>query len=101
MNAYQVLLPKWLEKHVKHRADELDLSYSEVLRVQVCVAIISFHTVQFPEYKTSMTVEHISQIVKKVADKKIEKKEFQEFASDLYYETRKALEYRYSEDRDA
>ena len=96
MNVYQVLLPKWLEQHVKSRAIRTDMSYSEVIRIQICVAIISFHKVQFPDYQSPMTVDYISSRIKKIDAKDISKEELQEFVSDLYYETRKALEYRYS-----
>ena len=101
MKAYQVLLPHWLENHVKNRAELLDMSISETLRIQICVAVLSFHHVQFPEYETKMTVKCLSEILRMCLTKTIPRDEIHQLMSEIYYETRKALEYRYKNDKDS
>jgi len=100
MNSYQVLLPQWLEKHVRKRANLLDLSFSEVIRLQICISILAFQNIRFPEYKTDLSLKYISNSYKKIAESDIERDEILHFCSEMYFETRKALEYRDKKDKE-
>ena len=94
MKSYQVLLPQWLERHVRKRAGLLDLSFSEVIRLQICISILAFQNIRFPEYKTDVGLKYISNSFKKIAESEFERDEILHFCSEIYFETRKALEYR-------
>lgn len=59
LKRYQVLLPDWLEEHVKFLADKYDLSFSEIIRGEICFSTLSAVMHLFPEYKPGMTPEII------------------------------------------
>jgi len=100
MKSYQVLLPHWLERYVKKRADLLELGFSEIIRLQICIAILAFQNIRFPEYKTGMSLKHISDSYKKIAESDFERDEVLHLCSEIYFETRKALEYRDKKDKE-
>lgn len=99
MKSYQVLLPRWLERPIKKRVDQLDMSFSEVLRVQVCFAVLAFQNVLYPEYKPTVKLEDFLKSIKEFIHNDHEKDEILELYSTIYYETRKALEYRERQER--
>ena len=41
LKRYQVLLPDWLEDNIKEIAEIFDLSFSEIIRLELCFAILS------------------------------------------------------------
>jgi hypothetical protein len=101
MKSYQVLLPRWLERPVKKRVEQLNVSFSEVLRVQVCLAVLALQKVMHPDYKPDMELEDFLNKIKSFLDENHEKNEILELYSDIYYETRKALEYREKQEKKA
>jgi len=101
MNAYQVLLPRWLERPIKNRVKNLDVSISEILRIQVCISVMAFQRVLFPEYKFDIPLEEFLQSIKELTEKDDVKDEIREVYSDIYYETRKALDYREKKEKRA
>ncbi len=94
MKSYQVLLPRWLESPIKKKVDQLEVSFSEVLRVQVCIAVLAFQNILFPEYKPGVKLEDFLKTIKEYIHGDQEKNEILDLYSDIYYETRKAIEYR-------
>lgn len=101
MKSYQVLLPRWLERPIKKRADLLGISLSEVLRVQICISVLAFQNILFPEYKPGIKLEYFLNSIKEYFDGNHEKNEILELYSDIYFETRKALEYREKQEKKA
>lgn len=101
MKSYQVLLPRWLERPVKKRVDQLEISFSEVLRVQVCLSVLAFQNVLYPEYKPGTKLEYFLNQIKEFVQGEHEKSEILDLYSDIYYETRKALEYREKKEKKA
>ena len=95
MKSYQVLLPQWLERHVSNRVDLLDLSFSEVIRLQICISILAFQNIRFPEYKLDLSLKNISDSFIKIVNNEYERDEILHLCSEIYFETRKALDYRY------
>lgn len=95
MKTYQVLLPNWLEKYIKHRSDLYDLSFSEIIRIQICFTILSFQSVLFPEYKSDFSHKDILEVFKKNGKNKNNRDETLEFCSKIYFEARKALDYQF------
>lgn len=99
MKSYQVLLPQWLERHVRNRADLLDLSFSEIIRLQICISVLALQSIRFLEYKLGRSLKDISDSIKKIAINEYERDEILHLCSEIYFETRKALEYRYKKDK--
>lgn len=95
MKTYQVQLPGWLEKYIKHRADIYDLSFSEIIRIQICFTILSFQNVLFPEYKADFSHKDVLQRIKNKGRDKDNREETLEFVSKVYFEARKALDYQF------
>lgn len=100
MKSYQVLLPHWLERHIKDRVNLFDLSFSEIIRLQICISILAFQGIRFPEYKIDINLKYISNSMKKIAEKEFERDEVLRLFSEIYFETRIALEYRYKKGKE-
>lgn len=94
LKRYQVLLPDWLEDYIRHGVARYGFSFSEIIRLEMCFSILSFIEELNPEYKPKVSVRDILKIVNKSAKGEKEKEELKRFVSLVYYETRKAIEYR-------
>ena len=94
LKRYQVLLPEWLEDNIKFFADRFDLSFSEVIRAEICVAILSAIPKLYPEYKPGLTHEEIMNMLLETNAVKMEREETHRILSRIYFEARKAVEYR-------
>lgn len=99
LKRYQVLLPDWLEDYIKHLADKYDLSFSEVIRAELCIAIISTISKLHPDYKFGITHEEILDMIKEDVQENMERDEEHRILSKIYFETRKAIEHRFSQEK--
>jgi len=99
LKRYQVLLPDWLEEYIKHLADKYDLSFSEVIRVEICIAIINTISKLYPDYKLGFTPKDILDWIKKDVQVDMERDEEHRMLSKIYFETRKAIEYRFNQEK--
>ena len=93
LKRYQVLLPEWLEEHVRYISDRFDLSFSEVIRGEICFATLVAIRLLHPEYKPDMTPDEIISQTKKVEKDELKREDLHRHLSKLYFETRKAIEY--------
>ena len=100
LKRYQVLLPDWMEDNIKYYIDKYGLSFSEGIRAELCSAIIATVQLQFPEYKPDITLEEIIDKQKKMRNRKIKKEEIKQILSKVYFEARKATEYRQSKEKE-
>jgi len=96
LKRYQVLLPDWLEDYLRFGVDKYQVSFSEIIRLQICFAVLGTITELHPEYKPAITLKDIFSTIKLQSKKKMDKKQSDRFISTIYFETRKAIEYRYS-----
>ncbi|MDH5467957.1 MAG: hypothetical protein OEY25_11115 [Candidatus Aminicenantes bacterium] len=99
LKRYQVLLPDWMEDNIQHYIDKYGLSFSEGIRAELCSAILATVEKQFPEYKPDITIEEIIERLKKMQNRKVEKEEIKQLLSKIYFEARKASEYRHSKEK--
>ena len=93
LKKYQVLLPDWLEEHVKFLAIKYDLSFSEIIRGEICYTTLSAIMHRHPEYKPKLPPEKIMELFEEHDYEESEKNEIYRTMTDIYFETRKALEY--------
>lgn len=100
LKRYQVLLPDWLEDYIKFMVDRYDLSFSEVIRVELCIAILNMVPRLFPELKPEIRGEDIAELVKKNLKVEMEQEETHRLMSKIYFEARKAVEYRLKKEKD-
>jgi hypothetical protein len=92
LKRYQVLLPDWLENYLTQIAELFDLSLSEIIRLEICFSILSSTKSLYPKYKMGITPK---EILESAQDRKErEEEEKHRIFSKIYFETRKAAEYR-------
>jgi len=97
LKRYQVLLPDWLEDYLKWGVDKYQVSFSEIIRLEVCFAVLATITELHPEYKPGIALRDILTTIKFYSEDKIsQKQDANSFISKIYFETRKAVEYRFS-----
>ncbi len=96
LKKYQVLIPDWLEDYIKYVAERYDLSISEIIRAEICFAVISQVSHFYPEYKAGISSVELLEAFKKNLGKDFEREEIHKILSKVYFETRKAVEYRLS-----
>ncbi len=99
LKRYQVLLPDWLEEYVIHIAERFDLSFSEIIRAQICLSVLLGMQYYHPEYKPAINLEQIFTSEFAQAPEDVDRAEAHRRISQLYHETRKAVEYRLSREK--
>ncbi|GAH76702.1 unnamed protein product [marine sediment metagenome] len=99
LKRYQVLLPDWLEEYVKLVADKYDLSFSEVIRTMICNWILAAMPNVYPELKLEISPEDIYEMIKSEAQDNMEREDIHRALSKIYFETRKAVEYRMGKEK--
>ncbi len=99
LKRYQVLLPDWLEDYHKFLVDMYDLSFSEVLRISLCIEVLTMVPLLCPGYKPGITVEEMSKLIKRKLEEKMDQDELHRLMSKVYFEARKAVEYRLAEEK--
>ena len=99
LKRYQVLLPDWMEDYIKYLVDKYDLSFSEVIRSEICIAILSAVSKLYPELKLDITAEDVFKMVEKDIQEGLEREEEYRMLSKIYHETRKAVEYRLKKEK--
>jgi len=100
LKRYQVLLPDWLEEYTMHLADRYNLSFSEIIRIQICFSTLSAVSSFYPEYKPGTTIREISKFAKENIESNLGREELNKLISKLYFETRKAAEYRLKKEKE-
>jgi hypothetical protein len=96
LKKYQVLIPVWLEDYIKYLAERYDLSFSEIIRAEICYAILCHVSHFFPEFKSGITPDDILGMFIPQEGGDLEREELLRILSKIYFETRKAVEYRLS-----
>lgn len=99
LKRFQVLLPDWLEDYVKYLTEKYDLSFSEVIRAEICCSVISSVSSLYPDYKPGLTVDDIFQKIKNDKLYKSTSEDIHRVLSKLYFEARKAVEYRMKQEK--
>ena len=99
LKRYQVLLPDWLEEYIKFLVEKYDLSFSEVIRTELCVNLLGIVPTMYPEYKPEITHKEITDLMKSEAQENMERSDVHKILSKIYFEARKAIEYRLDKER--
>lgn len=94
LKRYQVLFPDWLEDYIKIGVETYGFSFSELIRLEVCLSILHQIPALHPEYKPRINLQDILVAINKATAEGADKKSFNRFVSQIYFETRKAIEYR-------
>lgn len=94
LKRYQVLLPDWLEEYIKMGVEAYGFSFSELIRLEVCFSILTQIPILHPEYKPGLNIKEIFGAINQAATEIPDKKKYASVVSQIYFETRKAIEYR-------
>jgi hypothetical protein len=90
LKRFQVLLEDWQEEYLRLLTDVYDISFSEACRFLFSLGTLNAVEKAFPEYKYRITKEEVKQFI----DPKTSQEDRHKLISKLYFETRKAIEYR-------
>lgn len=93
---YQVLIPEWLEDYIKLGVKKFGVSFSELLRLEICLSVISTMEALYPAYKTTFSIKEVFQATQRFSKGEMDKEELERFISKVYFEARKAIEFRLS-----
>jgi hypothetical protein len=93
------MLPDWLEDYVKFLVDDYDLSFSEIIRAEICCSILASVSSIYPEYKSDFKIENIFKLIRENPENKNEREKLHRTISKIYFEARKAAEYRLNKER--
>ncbi len=88
----QIMLNDWLVDYVKSIVKEYGLSFSEVVRISLCLEFIKLVSSSFPEYKPKVSDKDLMKIIDGVKTGSYSREELHRFISDVYFEGRKAAE---------
>lgn len=94
LKRYQVLFPDWLEEYIQLIVNRYDFTFSEIIRAMVCGSVLTLVSSLQPEFKPGITLEEILKRLEKGEDRELDPSEMHQIVSKLYFETRKAIEYR-------
>jgi hypothetical protein len=88
-----------MEDYIKYIVDKYDLSFSEVIRGEICIAILCAVSNLYPDLKLDITTEEIFKMVEKDIQKGLEKEEQYRVLSKIYHEIRIAVEHRFKKEK--
>lgn len=94
LKRYQVLLTEWQGEYLKDISERYDQSFSEIIRVLISQSFLHLIPLLEPGYKSPITEKELLRMTKKVADPNTSDAEKHSLVSKLYFEARKAVEYR-------
>ncbi len=100
LKRHQVLLSDWHQDYIKFISKRYDISTSEAIRVQMCIAILAVVPLLFPEYKSNLRIDDILKMAKKWAKGEVEMEDQHKILSKIYFEARKAVEFRLSKTKE-
>jgi hypothetical protein len=96
---YQVLIPDWLEEYIKWGVKKYKLSFSELIRLEICQAVIGYIAERYPEYKIGFSMKKFLEGVRSYEKGEMKRKDLDKTISQIYFEARKAIEYRFSKEK--
>lgn len=96
---YQVLIPDWLEEYIKWGVKKFKLSFSELIRLEICQAVIIYISERYPEYETEFSMKEFLDRVKRFEKGEIDRETLDKIISQIYFEARKAIDYRFSKEK--
>jgi hypothetical protein len=80
--------------------NKYDLSFSEVLRISLCIEVLTMVPLLHPEHKPEIDAEKISKLIKRKLEQKMDQDELYRFMSKIYFEARKSAEYRLKKEKE-
>ena len=89
----QVMLTDWLVEFIKFHADKYDVSFSEVIRLMLCMQIEHLVSLEYPKYKFGIPLEEVMEVLNAAEKDNKFDVAHHKLISKIYFETRKAAEF--------
>lgn len=95
LKRYQILLNDWLAEYIRFTGEKFDWSFSETIRLTMCVQILSWASTLYPkQFKPEFTSKELAKKLKKyMASPASLEESFHSEISRIYFEARKAVEF--------
>ena len=97
LKRYQVLLNDWLVDYIKTFAEKYDMSFSEIIRIMLCLQSGAWITSVYPDYKFKINLKEIEKQLRILNKKKTLEEDEHKLASKIYFEARKAIDFFYTQ----
>lgn len=93
----QVLLTDWLVDYIKFISEKYDVSFSEIIRITLCLQLGRLISLIFPKHKFDISEQEFIKILKRAEKRKRTEEEQHRLISRIYFEARKTIESRLHE----
>ena len=93
LKRHQVLLNEWLTDYIRCFCERYDLSFSELIRIMLCLQIGSWVSQIYPKYKFKISLKEISNLLEAFDKTHDFEEKHHKMISRVYFETRKAAEF--------
>ena len=95
----QVLLSDWLVDYIKDNAEKFDVSFSEVIRLSLCMQFGSWISQNYPNHKFAFDQKKLKKAMQAVYEENGSREDEHKLMSKIYFEARKAIEFALSKEK--
>lgn len=95
----QILLSDWQIEYAKFVSKMYDISFSEAIRLEVCLGILKATKEVHPKHKIKYSLKKSMKELEKASRSEERQEVLHRNVSELYFEARKAAEYRLSQQK--
>ena len=99
LKRHQVLLTDWLGDHLKMISEKYDISFSEAIRLTLCLQITKLVSTAYPKYKVATFDKELVGVIQKAKVNKTNMENLHKLLSKIYFEARKAMEFWAAEEK--
>ena len=92
LKRHQVLLEDWVVDHLKKISNKYDISFSEAIRLMLCLQIPKLVKIAYPEVNIKTLDKELVKIIKAVNADKMDIGCLHKVISKIYFNARKAME---------
>ena len=93
LQRYQVLIGDWLAEHLKTISAKYDISFSEAIRIVLCLQIPKLVKVAYPKFNLANLDDEMVNHIKRTNNSRQDLEEFHKYLSKIYFEAHKAVEF--------
>ena len=95
----QILLEDFLVDYAKHNAEKYDISFSEAIRLALCIQYGTWISENYPKYKFPLTAQKLKTRQFGTYGEKRDLEKQHRLLSEIYFEARKAIEFAISQEK--
>ena len=91
LKRHQVLLEDWIVEHLRDIAGKYDISFSEVVRLLLCVQIPRYTKIAYPKFNVNVSDQELHQAIKNTNQGELDIESLHKIISKVYFEARGRL----------